>query len=215
MTTLQEVLPFPAANLVVEPTGVTVHGPVTRVSFRELRGRGWAFGALLRPAGLGALQESAARLRDREAPLELPELSEPVSAAVQRGDNAAAVRGFQGWAQQHLGRPNEAARLANRLEELIAADRSIQRVEQVAEQLHLSVRSIQRLARRYIGLPPAAVIRRYRLQEALQRLRDDPDTGIAEVAAELGYADHSHLTADFRRVLGTTPQGYRRQVEDD
>ncbi|MGD7003043.1 helix-turn-helix domain-containing protein [Corynebacterium halotolerans] len=215
MVSRQEILPFPAANLVVEPAGATLHGPATRVSFRELRGRGWAFGALLRPAGLGALQESAARLRDSETPLELPELTEAVSTAMERGDTAAAVRSFQGWAQRCLTPPDENARSANRLEELIATDRSIQRVEQAAERLHLSVRSIQRLAQRYIGLPPAAVIRRYRLQEALHRLRENPATGIAEVAAELGYADHSHLNADFRRVLGMTPQGYRRQVDDD
>ena len=51
----QEVLPFPACNLVVEPDGVSLYGPTTSISYRELEGRGWAVGALLRPAGAGAL----------------------------------------------------------------------------------------------------------------------------------------------------------------
>lgn len=33
---------------------------------------------------------------------------------------------------------------------------------------------------------------------------------VADVAAELGYADQSHLTDDFTRILGITPRGYRR-----
>jgi AraC-like DNA-binding protein len=53
------------------------------------------------------------------------------------------------------------------------------------------------------------MIRRYRLQEAAQRLREDPSLTISQVAAELGYADHAHLSADFRNVLGFTPSSYR------
>src|SRR5690606_11566041 len=51
----QEILPFPASNLVVSPDGVVLAGPTTRVAHRELSGSGWALGALLRPAGLASL----------------------------------------------------------------------------------------------------------------------------------------------------------------
>ncbi len=74
------------------------------------------------------------------------------------------------------------------------------------------MRAVQRLARRSIGLPPLAVIRRYRLQEAAQRLREDPELPIARVAAELGYADQAHLSTDFRRTLGRAPREYRHDA---
>src|SRR5690625_8045587 len=48
----QEILPFPASNLVVEPSGISLSGPTTVVAHRDLRGRGWAVGALLRPAAI-------------------------------------------------------------------------------------------------------------------------------------------------------------------
>ncbi|WP_232272300.1 helix-turn-helix domain-containing protein [Actinomyces sp. oral taxon 171] len=35
------------------------------------------------------------------------------------------------------------------------------------------------------------------------------------MAAELDYADHAHLTADFRRVLGFSPSQYRQQTISD
>lgn len=83
------------------------------------------------------------------------------------------------------------------------------KVEQAASRLGVSARTPQRLARRYVGLPPGTMIRRRRLQEAAERLRNAPGTDIASVAADLGYADHAHLTADFRGVLGFTPSWYR------
>ena len=36
-----------------------------------------------------------------------------------------------------------------------------------------------------------------------------------EIAADLGYADHAHLTREFRRVLGFTPSGYRSHLTSD
>jgi AraC-like DNA-binding protein len=33
---------------------------------------------------------------------------------------------------------------------------------------------------------------------------------IAEVAAEVGFSDQSHLTRHFKRLLGFTPGSYRR-----
>lgn len=213
-TSRQEVLPFPASNLVVEPDGLALSGPTSRASHRDLTGTGWAVGALLRPAGIASLHPRPRELRDREVPFDAPVLLASVTAAMQDDDEeagrAAAVHACTAWATEHLGPADETGRLANALEDLIAADRTIVRVEQAADHLGISTRSLQRLADRYIGMPPLAVIRRYRLQGAAQRLRDDPDVTIGEVAAELGYADHAHLTSDFGRVLGLTPSAYRR-----
>jgi len=82
-------------------------------------------------------------------------------------------------------------------------------VQDAASRLNVSTRTLQRLARRHVGLPPAAMIRRRRLQEAAERLRTNPWADLATVAAELGYADQAHLCGDFRAVLGFTPSSYR------
>ncbi|MFT4299656.1 MAG: helix-turn-helix transcriptional regulator [Aeromicrobium sp.] len=209
----QELLPFPASNLVVEPGGIGLSGPATRIAHRDLTGTGWAVGALLRPAGLAALGIDPAGLRDREVPFEAPDLHAAVRAAMQGDDTGLgrrrAVAAWVSWIEEHLDGPDEAGLLANAVEDLIARDRSIVRVDQVAAHLGLSVRSVQRLARSHVGLPPLAIIRRYRLQEAAVRLRTDPGTTIAQVAADLGYADQAHLSADFRTVLGFTATDYR------
>lgn len=208
----QELLPFPASNLVVQPAGVSLAGPASGASHRELRGTGWAVGALLRPAGLAALHPDPRALRDVEAPFPAAALHRAVAGAMADPDADAgrerAVRAFASWAAR-LPAPDDAALLANALEDLIASDPGIVHVEQAARRLGVSVRGVQRLARRHVGLPPLTIIRRYRLQEAAQRLREDPAATVARVAADLGYADHAHLCADFRTILGFTPREYR------
>jgi AraC-like DNA-binding protein len=99
--------------------------------------------------------------------------------------------------------------LANAVARLVDEDPEVLRVADVATRLGVSVRTVQRLASRYIGVPPSAMIRRRRLQEAAQRLREQPGTELAALAAELGYADQAHLANDFRTVLGFTPSTYR------
>ncbi|MFU8947505.1 helix-turn-helix domain-containing protein [Mycetocola zhadangensis] len=215
-TSRQNVLPFPASNLVVEPSGVALSGPTTGASFRDLRGIGWAVGALLRPAGIASLSADPSGIADAEIPFHAPELNREVADAMSDPpDRKSAIEGFVSWAEIHLGPPDEHGLLANTMEDLIASDPNIVRVEQVAHELSLSVRGVQRLAQRYVGVPPLAMIRRYRLQEAAKRLLEEPSLTIANVAADLGYADHAHLASDFRRVLGFTPTSYRRESSPD
>ena len=216
----QEVLPFPALNLVVQPDGVTLSGPATRRSFRDLSGRGWAVGMLLRPAAVPAFTGEPGSLRNREIPVDMPDLHAAVVAAMAGekgksdgdGRREATACSAGRWLESRVPVAEADGLLANRLEELIAADASLTRVGQAADLLGVSVRTLQRLARRHVGLPPLAMIRRYRLQEAAERLRLEPGLPVADIAAELGYADHAHLTADFRTVLGFTPSGYRRSA---
>ncbi|EME23967.1 AraC family transcriptional regulator [Rhodococcus triatomae] len=218
-TSRQEVLAFPASNLVVEPGGITLSGPTTRRTHRDLSGTGWAVGALLRPAGVAALHGEPREIRDGEIGVDATELHHAVVTAMANPEAEArrngAVAAYGAWLGDHVAPPDADGERANALEDLVASDRGIVRVEQLAERLDLSMRAVQRLTRRYVGVPPLAMIRRYRLQEAAVRLREEPDLTVAAVAADLGYADQAHLCTDFRSVLGFTPTAYRRRTGSD
>lgn len=92
----------------------------------------------------------------------------------------------------------------NSIVRLVEDDPDVTRVAQVCEAFDLTERSLQRLTRRRLGLSPKWLIQRRRLHEAAERLRDGGGN-LADVAANLGYADQSHLTRDFRSVTGMTP----------
>ncbi|MFH8249696.1 helix-turn-helix domain-containing protein [Microbacterium sp. B2969] len=203
----QPVLGFPAANLVVEGPDVTLWGATTRASERVLRGSGWAVGALLRPAAFARLSGAPSDLVDTSVVVEAPELRDAVGGAMP--DDGAAVDVFAAWLVRRAAPPTPEGRLANEMAELLLTDASILRVEDAAERLRVSVRTLQRLAHRTVGLSPVAMIRRRRLQEAAQRVRDEPEASLADIAADLGYADQAHLANDFRAVLGMTASEYR------
>lgn len=210
----QELIAFPASNLAVEPDLVGFAGPTTRRSSRDLSGRGWTVGALLRPAAVAWFTADPAALRDRYERFDLPELHAAVTAAITSDEadgqrRTRAVEAFTDWLVATLPAIGEEGLLANAMAELIDGDPTVLQVGDAAARLGVSVRTLQRLARRYVGLSPLTMIRRRRLQEAAERLRTDPGTDIAAVAADLGYSDHAHLTGDFRTVLGFTPSSYR------
>jgi AraC family transcriptional regulator len=59
------------------------------------------------------------------------------------------------------------------------------------------------------GLSPHAWLRQYRLEQAMNMLRDT-DASIVSVAAELGYASQTAFAAAFRRLTGQAPSDWRR-----
>lgn len=213
-TSRQELLPFPASNLTVQREGVGLSGPATRRSHRDLSGTGWAVGALLRPAAVPAFGADPEQLRDDEIEYPAPELHRSVSEAMADPDGRTrrrlATEAYTDWMLRRVEPPDADGELANAMEDAIASDPTITRVDDLARLLGLSARTVQRLARRHVGVTPLAMIRRYRLQEAATRLREDPEVTIAAIAGELGYTDQAHLCADFRAVLGFNPSSYRR-----
>ncbi|MDG4794954.1 helix-turn-helix domain-containing protein [Micromonospora sp. WMMD1082] len=213
----QHLISFPACNLVVEPHAVGFAGPTTRASHRDLTGTGWAVGALLRPAAVPAFTDDPTALRDSYRSMPLPTLHAVVSGAMtgpgnQQARHRHAVEAFTDLLCETVPAPSPEALLANAMAEIIDTDPAVLTAGDVAGHLHVSVRTLQRLARRYVGLSPVAMIRRRRLQEAADRLRAEPSGSLAEVAAELGYTDHAHLANEFRAALGLTLSGYRREV---
>jgi AraC-like DNA-binding protein len=213
----QHLIAFPACNLVVEPGTVGFAGPTTRSSYRDLAGTGWAVGALLRPAAVPAFTGDPGALRDSYQVLELPALHARVSAAMngpadRETRHRHAVEAFADWLAGAVPTPGTDALLANAMAELVGNDPAVLKVEDASALLNVSARTLQRLAARYVGLPPSMMIRRRRLQEAAERLRADPGVTLATVAADLGYTDHAHLANEFRSVLGLTLSIYRRQV---
>jgi AraC-like DNA-binding protein len=69
-----------------------------------------------------------------------------------------------------------------------------------------------RVFARQTGLTPHAWLMQLRARKAQQLLRRG--LAIADVAAQTGFADQSHLTKTFKRILGYTPGQLRNSVQD-
>ncbi len=225
-TKRQVVLGYPACNLVVEPGAITLSGPTSRVSHRDLAGSGWAVGALLLPAAGPAVlaliddwdgasaDRRVAALVDRECRIggaahpRWTGLRAAVTQAMAADDLPGATAALERFLLPLRAALAPDAVLANRMQQVVESS-AARRVDELARALAVSSRSLQRLARTYVGLSPSAMIRRRRLQDAADEVRRDPNADLATVAVQHGYADHAHLTREFRDVLGFTPSQYR------
>ncbi|NEE00022.1 AraC family transcriptional regulator [Phytoactinopolyspora halotolerans] len=73
----------------------------------------------------------------------------------------------------------------------------------LADEVGWSRKHLGQRFRRYVGLGPKPAARVLRFARATTLL--DGSRSISEVAAECGYADHSHLVRDVRAMAGCTP----------
>jgi AraC-like DNA-binding protein len=225
VTHQQQVLTHPGANVSVGhanaaagqlqpgPVEARLYGVARRLSTRVLVGQGWTVAALIRPGGLGAfIGGSAADLTDRTVPLGQALATDEAAllAQVTAGpDEAARVAVLaaaleQAVDSQRLLPAAEVAGVARLAEE----DRAVQRLADLCERAGTAPRTLQRMFLQYAGVSPTWVIRRYRLLEAAESVREGKPVSWAEIAAGLGYADQAHLTRDFRAAIGQTPAAY-------
>ncbi len=211
----QKIVPYPQVHLTVRPGTAPpeVHGPASRHVVRVLAGAGSVVGAAFRPGVFRAVLDAPVRsLTDRWVPArELPRFAgAPNDPDVP--DDPVDVATMQDWLRAVLPpAPLPAGREAAALVERVASDRTITRVDELAAVAGTGVRGLQRLFREHVGVGPKWVIRRYRLHEVTERLAAGSPVRWAELAAELGYADQSHLSRDFTALFGEPPGWYARR----
>jgi AraC-like DNA-binding protein len=86
-------------------------------------------------------------------------------------------------------------------------DSAIARVEELAERVGVSQRSLERLCARYFGFPPKTLLRRQRFLRSLAHFALNPRGSWAR-ALDGQYTDQAHFVRDFRAFMGMTPSEY-------
>ena len=81
-------------------------------------------------------------------------------------------------------------------------------LDELAREVHCSAFHLARQFRRLTGSSIGRDLVGLRLALALQRLAEDEDD-LARLAADLGFASHSHFSARFRSVFGLSPSAAR------
>jgi AraC family transcriptional regulator len=81
-------------------------------------------------------------------------------------------------------------------------------LEQMAAVAHLSPYHFARQFKAATGLPPHQYVIARRVERAQQLLRGADELGLAEVALRTGFADQSHFSFHFKRIVGVTPRSF-------
>jgi AraC-like DNA-binding protein len=80
-------------------------------------------------------------------------------------------------------------------------------IQDSAKRLHVSERHLRNLFTEGVGMPPKRFARINRVRTVLAHARTKP---WSELAIEAGYYDHSHMTAEFRSIMGVPPSAFLR-----
>ncbi|NEW27750.1 helix-turn-helix domain-containing protein [Nocardia cyriacigeorgica] len=216
---IAEVLPFPCVNVTFErsdvKTGGFVNGVCTTKFVRELSGAGETFGIRFRAGGFGAFTGlDVGEFRDRTVALAevLPDADRLTAAVLAEPGDAGRRDIVESFFGRGLSAPDPNYDLVRRIVAAMAGDQELTRVDQVTERYAVSIRTLQRLFRRYVGAGPKWVLRRYRLQDAADLLARGRAEDLAALAAELGYYDQAHFTREFTAEVGMAPAEYAKHT---
>lgn len=150
--------------------------------------------ALLSAEQMAQLEAAVAACRDGQmAPADLcAPLGDVIAAAPfeQRPDNVAVVEAITAW----LG-----SGFDPQLSDLHAA-------------ISVSPRQLQRISRRYFGVPPAQALKRSRAIRAAMLLANPALPEAMRTEMLTTYFDQAHLIRDIRRFTGRTPTQLREET---
>lgn len=138
-------------------------------------------------------RELARRLLDRAQALLQLQLdgAEPASA------NAQSIGALPAW---------RARRVVRYVDENL--DRSLS-LRELADAVGLSARHFSRAFKLSLGEPPGAFVLRRRVERAQLAMLHGEEP-LAQIALACGFADQTHMTRAFRRMVGQAPGKWRR-----
>jgi AraC-like DNA-binding protein len=80
--------------------------------------------------------------------------------------------------------------------------------EEIADHIGISADYLTDCFRQELGIPPITYIRRYRIRQACELLRNS-DQPITQIALAVGFSDSAHFTRTFQREMNVTPRAFR------
>jgi AraC-like DNA-binding protein len=222
-----EVLPHPTVHVTFE-SGTTphygfampaalVHGPPVRRFTIDLSSVGRAFGVKFRPGGFGAFTgENVGAWRGQIMPIEAAFGQNGLLAEVLAHEtDEARVPVVEAFLHTRMPTSDPAY---DRVMEIVAgmiADSTLISVDSVTKRFGIPERSLQRLFRRYVGVGPKWMLRRYRLHDAVTLIDSGGYGDLATLAASLGWYDQAHFTREFTAQVGQSPSIYATRSAGD
>ncbi|MDQ2902128.1 MAG: AraC family transcriptional regulator [Ktedonobacteraceae bacterium] len=213
---VQETLPYPCVNLVIEKGAAYVFGVGAGKFSRLLENKGRAFGIKFRPGAfypfirspVSKFTDDSISIRDAFG-VDAQALEEAILAREDEGEMREIAENFL---RERLPEQDENVREINRIVDYIIAHQEITRVDDIVNRLSLNKRTVQRLFSQYVGVSPKWVIQRYRLHEVAERLAAGEGVDWTKIAFDLGYFDQAHFIKDFKAIVGRTPVEYVKRI---
>lgn len=204
---------------------ITLNAPMLRAAPVVSKGPTYTIGVSFTPLGWAAFSGLAAdKVHDTTLPAQdvvpLENLA-PVQEALGRLREGAIAendycRALESMIRDVCSRPERRPKadhthLVAAIDEWLESEFSPP-VERLYEVVDLGQRQVQRLCRRYFGVPPAQLVKRYRAIRAAMLLANDELSDELRDEVIATYFDQAHLIHDIRRYTGRTPRGLAQEA---
>ena len=85
--------------------------------------------------------------------------------------------------------------------------------KELAKELHTTTRYLSGVINSRFGMNYSCVLNEYRIKEALHLMTDKryKDKNVEEISAMVGFSNRQSFYAAFYRIVGETPNGYRKR----
>jgi len=189
---------------------VIVAGPHTRAMYNVAEAPASCLRLHLAPGAVRPLLGvAAAELADRFVPLhELPGPLAKFTDQLQHSSPDEALALLEHALPQRISDdPDDRSRRALLHAATATLSTAPTRVPEVAAGLAVSERQLRNLFTTGIGVSPKHFARIGRVRRLLAEAAHAP---LADVAVETGFYDQSHMTADFRTLMGVAPTAFLR-----
>lgn len=215
---LQDVLPNPCVNLVIDRGKSGIFGPAKSKFSYLIQGKGCVFGVKFKPGGfypfrkqpVSGMSESPVgigALLGADADADVQSVEDSILSI---GDELRMVELAESMLLPKLPERDDNVMLVNRIIDRIILEREWTRVDTVCEHFGMNPRKLQRLFEQYVGVTPKWVIQLYRLQNAAEAMEQAHKPDLLKLSMDLGYHDQAHFIKNFKSIVGKTPEQYAR-----
>jgi len=108
--------------------------------------------------------------------------------------------------RENLHRNNVNLYYLNRAAELIRRHKGLITVDELAGQVFISTRQLEREFKQKLGVSPKQYIRIARLNEVNRLLENGEELDLTGISYESGFADQAHFIRDFKNFTGASPR---------
>ena len=160
-------------------------------------------GIRFKPAGLAHLQKVSHSL---VAPATLTDLAQAL-------DQYANLDSFIDLLSAHLNAPKIDHQAIEHTQKLIHRIINLTPLNTAYEHTPKGKRQLERYVKNTCGITAKHLARIYRVRQAKQLIKANPQLSLAQLALECGFSDQSHLNNEFNAILQITPAKYKKLIQ--
>lgn len=176
-------------------------------------GEGYIFIRFLPGAGSSFIEGDAGKLTNKSIPIEESLLGTDRIFSVLERENGITerIRLISRMIRSAMkDEPNKY--LIRYCTERIFRNQGNIRVEKLAEETGFTARHIDKMFERCVGISPKLYSQIIRLQTSMNRIMEEKDKLLVDIALDCGFFDHAHMNRTYRKLIRCSSGEFRKNL---